>query len=79
VQKGEKLVNKDQKKSTTLQITGQLGLSNETCLQITKEDSNMQLISTRFAANAAGYHMKEQSTVHDKHPQVVWLQVEQIQ
>jgi hypothetical protein len=39
------------KKSTTLQITGQLGLSNETCLQITREDSNMQLISTRFAAN----------------------------
>jgi len=39
----------------------------------------MQLISTRSAANAAGYHMKEQPTVRDKHPQAVWLQVEPIQ
>jgi len=39
----------------------------------------MQLISTRSAANAAGYHMKEQTTVHDKHPQVVWLWLEPIQ
>jgi len=67
------------KKSTTLQITGLLGLPNETCLQITREDSSMQLISTRSAANAAGYHMKEQPTVRDKHPQAVWLQVEPIQ
>jgi len=78
VQKVEKLVNKDQK-STTQLITGCLGLSNETCLQITREDSNMQLITKRFAANAAGYHMKEQPTVHDKHPQAVWLRLEPIQ
>jgi hypothetical protein len=62
------------KKSTTLQNTGWLGLSNETHLQITREDSNMQLISIRFAANAAGYHMKVKPTVRDKHPQAVWLQ-----